>query len=86
MVLVVGAAILGCILYELLTGAKVFKGETRPQVMMVHFSPLELPKVWPEGVPAGVADVRGTAWASQPPDRFATAGEMATLTPEELAR
>jgi tRNA A-37 threonylcarbamoyl transferase component Bud32 len=68
---------LGCILYEMLTGEKVFKGETPPQVMMAHFSPLALPKVWPEGVPSGVADVLGTALANKPTARYPTAGEMA---------
>jgi tRNA A-37 threonylcarbamoyl transferase component Bud32 len=67
---------LGCILYEMLTGEKVFKGETPPIVMMAHFKPLVLPKVWPEGVPAGVADVLSTALANKPADRYATAREM----------
>ncbi|MFC1975036.1 protein kinase [Chloroflexota bacterium] len=67
---------LGCILYEMLTGEKVFKGETPPIVMMAHFKPLTLPQVWPKGVPAGVADVLSTALANKPADRYATAREM----------
>jgi serine/threonine-protein kinase len=34
---------LGCILYEMLTGEKVFPGETPPAAMMAHFRPLTLP-------------------------------------------
>ncbi len=43
---------LGCLLFELLTGEKVFKGNTPPVVMMAHFQPVILPNVWPDGVPA----------------------------------
>lgn len=67
---------LGCILYELLTGEKVFKGETSPAVMMAHFKPLELPQIWPEGVPSGIADVLNKALANKPEQRYATAEEM----------
>jgi LuxR family maltose regulon positive regulatory protein len=67
---------LGCILYEMLTGEKVFQGETPPTVMMSHFSPLAFPKEWPEGVPAGVAKVIETALAKQPARRYDTANEM----------
>jgi len=67
---------LGCILYEMLTGEKIFQGETPPTVMMSHFSPLTLPKEWPEGVPAGVATVIETALAKQPARRYDTAREM----------
>ncbi len=81
---------LGCILHEILTGEKIFKGETPPAVMMAHFRPLTLPQEWPEGVPSGVADVLKTALARQPTGRYTTAGKMvktlATLAVEpELA-
>jgi len=33
---------LGCILYEMLSGEKLFDGETTPTVMMKHFKPIEL--------------------------------------------
>jgi serine/threonine protein kinase len=64
---------LGCILYEMITGEKVFKGETPPAVMMAHFKPLELPPRWPEGVPAGLSEVLKTALATQPARRYANA-------------
>jgi class 3 adenylate cyclase/transcriptional regulator with XRE-family HTH domain len=68
---------LGCILYELLSGEKLFAGETPPAVMMAHFKPLALPGQWPEGTPSGVVKVLRTALARKPDDRYATAGEMA---------
>jgi predicted ATPase len=67
---------LGCILYEMLIGEKLFPGETPPAVMMAHFTPSELPAVWPEGVPSGVAEVFKTALAKKPENRYSTAGEM----------
>ncbi len=68
---------LGCILYEMLTGDKVFKGETPPTVMLAHFKRPELPKVWPKGVPSGVTNVLKIALAKEPADRYGTAAEMA---------
>jgi serine/threonine protein kinase/predicted nucleic acid-binding Zn-ribbon protein len=68
---------LGCLLFEMLTGEKVFKGTTPPVIMMAHFQPVVLPQVWPEGVPAGVAGVLHQAIALKPADRFQTAGQMA---------
>ena len=68
---------LGCILYEMLTGEKIFKGETPPAVMMAHFKPLVFPNTWPNRVPAGVVDVLRTALANRPAHRYASAGEMA---------
>src|SRR5262245_58646015 len=67
---------LGCILYELLTGERLFGGNTPPAIMMAHFRPLVLPQSWPEGVPSGVANVLNMALAKQPKERYATAGEM----------
>jgi predicted ATPase len=60
----------------MLTGEKFFQGESPPAVMMAHFSRLMLPETWPEGVPAGGADILKTTLARQPGDRYTSAGEM----------
>ncbi len=67
---------LGCIVYEMLTGVKLFKGETPPAVMMAHFKPLELPKSWPDDVPPAVANVLHKALATEPADRHASGREF----------
>jgi len=60
----------------MLTGEKIFKGETPPAVMMAHFKPLTLPEVWPEDVPPGVAIVLRTALAQIPEERYESATDM----------
>ncbi len=67
---------LGCIVYEMLTGVKLFKGETPPAVMMAHFKPLELPDIWADDVPPAVANVLYTTLATNPKDRYASAQDM----------
>jgi LuxR family maltose regulon positive regulatory protein len=68
---------LGCILYEMLLGEKLFPGDTPPAVMMSHFRPLALPAAWPDGVPPGVTALLTTALARNPAERYAGAGDMA---------
>ncbi|MCB0194856.1 MAG: protein kinase [Anaerolineae bacterium] len=67
---------LGCIVYETLTGEKIFKGDTPPAVMMAHFTPPSLPQTWPDGIPAGIAAVLGKALARDPQDRYARAKDL----------
>jgi hypothetical protein len=67
---------LGCILYEMLTGDKLFAGQTPSSVMRAHFQPLTLPENWPQDVPAGVADILKKVMARQPDERYATATEL----------
>ncbi|MCB0172395.1 MAG: protein kinase, partial [Anaerolineae bacterium] len=67
---------LGCILFEIITGQKLFAGETPPSVMRAHFEPLRLPPSWPEGTPAGLADLFTVALAKDPRQRYATAADL----------
>jgi serine/threonine-protein kinase len=72
---------LGCILYELLTGQKLFGGDSPPVVMMAHFSSPALPDTWPADIPPGIADILTTALAKNPTERYASAGDLvAALT------
>lgn len=68
---------LGCIIYELLTGEKIFAGETPVSVMRAHFQSLALPQNWPEDVPAGLNEILERALTQQPAERYASAVELA---------
>lgn len=68
---------LGCILFEILTGQKLFKGETPPAVMMAHFKSPNLPQAWPDDVPSGIEKILNKALAKRQVDRYTTAGELA---------
>lgn len=67
---------LGCIIHEMITGEKVFKGETPPAVMMSHFKPLQLPHTWPAGVPPNISQVLRTALSAKPGERYKSARDL----------
>ena len=64
---------LGCIVYEVLTGDVLFKGQTPIQAMRAHDRGPQLPAVWPEDVPAEVAIVLSKALAREPANRYPSA-------------
>jgi hypothetical protein len=67
---------LGCIVYEMLTGDVLFKGQTPIQAMRAHDRGPQLPAVWPKDVPAGVTIVLSKALARDPDDRYTSAGTL----------
>ena len=73
---------LGCILYEMLTGEKLFGGESPPAVMMAHFSPLSFPETWSDEVPGGVTEILAGLLAKNPAERYGSAAEMASALTE----
>jgi formylglycine-generating enzyme required for sulfatase activity len=77
---------LGCVFFEMLTGKRLFKGETSPAVMMAHFRPPEYPEQWPEGVPPEVEGVLGEALMQDPDKRYASMGNFATALEELVAQ
>jgi serine/threonine protein kinase len=72
---------LACLFYEMLTGQKLFHGETDPAIMKAHFQPPNFPAQWPPDVPPGVAAVLRQAVAAEPSQRFPTL----TLMAQQLA-
>jgi len=68
---------LGCVVYELLTGERLFEGKTPSVVMRKHLlDGPQFPAGWPEGAPQGVEDVLRKALAREPGERYASAGEL----------
>jgi tRNA A-37 threonylcarbamoyl transferase component Bud32/tetratricopeptide (TPR) repeat protein/TolB-like protein len=74
---------LGCVLYELLTGAAPLTGDTPQQTLWRRMSERpQLPSEVRERVPAELSAMTEKLLAGEPADRYATADELA----EELAR
>ncbi len=61
---------LGCITYEMLTGQKLFNGDSLIQAMHSHAQGPQFPPTWPPDVPSGLAGVLGKALAWDPSARY----------------
>jgi serine/threonine protein kinase len=68
---------LGCIICEMLTGKRLFDGESTPSVMLAHFKPPVFPEKWLDDVPAGLEAVLATAVQRNPDERYADAQALA---------
>jgi len=63
---------LACVLFEMLTGKKLFEGETTSKIMHSHFSPVVLP----ETLPVGLRAILKKALAFDPENRFSSIDEF----------
>jgi len=63
---------LACVMYEMLTGRKLFEGETTSKIMHSHFSPVILP----ETMPLGLRIILKKALAFEPENRYASIDEF----------
>jgi serine/threonine-protein kinase len=68
---------LGCVLFECMSGARPFDGETELSVVFAHLNepPPRLSDLAPE-LPRPLDDVFATALAKSPEDRYATCGDL----------
>lgn len=63
---------LACVLYEMLSGRRLFEGETTAKIMHSHFTPLTLPNL----IPTGLRAILGKALAFNPENRFSSIDEF----------
>jgi serine/threonine-protein kinase len=76
---------LGCMLYEMLSGAPPFSGASVQAVVARHVSdPVPSLRTVRATVPAGLERIVNKALAKTPADRFATAGELAAALPQHV--
>lgn len=67
---------LGCILFEMVTGHKLFDGDTPVTTMRQHDKGAQLPNEWPADVPTTVAEVIQRATAADPAARHPDAQSL----------
>ena len=67
---------LGCIVFEMLTGAELFTGESPMHIMRAHDKGPRFPSAWPEDMPPGIEEVLGKALDHQPENRYPSAGNF----------
>jgi LuxR family maltose regulon positive regulatory protein len=69
---------LSCIIFEMLTGAKLFQGQTPLAVMKAHFSPVDFSQMqWPPGTPESINQILSSALKRVPNHRFTSATAFA---------
>ncbi len=62
---------LGCVVYEMLTGEKLFEGDSTQALIAKHLvKGAQLPDRWPQDVPGGMTKVLARALAKEPEKRF----------------
>lgn len=77
---------LTCVMFECLTGARPFQGDTNVSLMRAHlFDQPPPPSALRPGVPRAFDAVVARGLAKNPNDRFRTAGELAAAAREALA-
>lgn len=69
---------LACVIYEMLTGQKLFGGSTPAASMALHFQPPRFPERWPPGVPPAVATVLSRALSRNPSERYSNNTALTT--------
>lgn len=75
---------LTCVVYELITGKRLFDGPTPFAIMALHAKPAVWPEQWPEGVPLGLVPLLEKGVAKEALTRYRTAGELGRVL-QELA-
>jgi eukaryotic-like serine/threonine-protein kinase len=74
---------LACAFYEMITGNKLFSGDSSPQIMTRHvLEGPRFPSVWPKTVPQGIEHVLGKALMREPGGRFSSASAFASAIDE----
>jgi serine/threonine protein kinase len=68
---------LACVFYEMITGTKLFAGDSSPQVMTRHMlTGPQFPEKWPAGVPEGIESVLRKGLDKEPLERYKSSGEF----------
>ena len=63
---------LACVLFEMITGDVLFKGDSPADIMNLHIlDKPQFPDKWPGNVPEAIRFVLGKALAKRPEDRYA---------------
>ncbi len=68
---------LACLVFEMVTGRKLYDAPTPPAAMALHFRPRQYPESWPENTPPGLEAVLDRALARDPAERYPTATTLA---------